>query len=463
MALTLPRWLPFQNSATGNRPRGNTLPYGSSKNASMRELPYQRAMTREERRLCRAVYEYDGYARRLVNLTEQNVVGGKGIILTPKGSATSNDLRKRWEEWTEVPVIDESLEWADFCVELLTKTIVDGELFLWFRPPPVTTDTPSHQRIKIDILYTSDLRPDDEAYMFSDGFDYDFWQQRSMQGGTVRYDKRYGRPTRYFFGSHINNGLPIPASEIVHIYHPKVSFRKRGVSWLRPDLFDLEQLRNYRQAYAGDAIKQSTFPGFVTLKNFIFNQLFGIKDDGGEVTKDTLLKPMPVGADELKFLPEGAEWVNVHGNMDSTSFKEVRHDLLASISVGYGINYNRVASDLAGINFTTGRMAALEDDAFFEIVQEWMYRSLVRIFRKWAEKTLQAQRGKYQFEYDVKRRSYLDPAKQAVSNKIDVATGVRSRREIILAEGRDPDKVFAELREEERMLREMRNGGSGEA
>ena len=461
MAISLPRWLPFLNSQSDNS-RGARLPYGSR--PSKDQIRYQRAMTRQERRLARSLYEYSGYARRLINLTKTNVLGPRGLGMEPVGSGTSNDLRKRWHEWKKSPLIDESMTWADFQKHLLTWVAVDGEMFLWFRPPPATTETPSHQRIKIDIIYTSDLRPADETFEFSDGFDYDFYKRRSMSGGTVRYDKRYGRPTRYFFGAHVNDGQPIPASEIVHVYDPGHSFRKRGISWLRPVMDDLEHLRDYRQAFTGDAIKQSKFPGFVTIKNFLFNKLFGIRDDGAtDITEDTLVKPMAVGPDQLKFLPEDSEWVSVHGNMDSTSFKEVRHDLLAGMSVGFGMNYNRVASDLSGINYTTGRMAALEDDAFFEDVQFWFMETFERIYSKWAEKTLQARRGDYQFDYDVKKHPSIDPAKKAMADKTDIANGTRSRHEIIKADGRDPDKVFAELREEEAMLREMRNGGAGES
>ena len=44
---------------------------------------------------------------------------------------------------------------------------------------------------------------------------------------------------------------------------------------------------------------------------------------------------------------------------------------------------------------------------------------------------------------------YIQPKEAAQANALDIQNGLKSRREIILSEGRDPDQTFKELKDEE--------------
>ena len=272
-----------------------------------------------------------------------------------------------------------------------------------------------------------------------------------------------GRPTEYRFKDSINGGRPIPADDIVQVFNPEREFDGRGVPWFTDIHEHLNLLYLLETGHLKNAIRLARIPGYTKLPTRMYNALLGEIETGADVDWESITERVsqqviPTSPEGTAYLPQDGSWEKIDSALNPAEFLNLRRGTIAGIAVGWGINYNTVASDLAGINFTTGRMAKLEDETLYLELREWMQSVIIEIFNHWAARTFQLLESTLVYKWNVREYKYLDPQKQSSSDKIALANGTTSRRRIAMRDGNDIDEILDELAEEQQRINEIQGG-----
>jgi len=399
-------------------------------------------------------FGYNHYTDRLLQLTRNNVLGADGIVLMAqrRDAPSALAIEQNWEEFTAHPMRDARLVWRDFSDSVFDEAAKWGEVYLCFRRMPSTSDTPMHLRFRYQLLTPNDLRPE-----YSD------------LDPSITLSRQTGEPARYHFKERINGGRSVPASEIVQVFWPRRAIDGRGISWFRKIRKHMDLLYLLETGHLEHAIKLARVPGYTLLPDRMYNSLIGFNPNADEpLTEDDIHKrsqqhQIPTSSDGTQYLPASGSWLKIDSALQPAAFQNLRRGAIAGIAVGWGINYNTVASDLAGINFTTGRMAKLEDETFYLELRAWLQTVIERIFEHWEERTFQVRESTTVFKFNYREYKYLDPQKQSSADKIALANGTTSRRRIAARDGNDIDEIFDELEAEAvRMAVIARAGGSSD-
>ena len=397
-------------------------------------------------------FGYNHFTDRLLQLTRNNVIGADSIVLEAvrRDAPSALGVQRNWAEWTRSPLADSRRSWRDFIDTLHDDTAKWGELYLWLKRMPARSDVPDGLRYRYQVLTPNDLRPE-----YSD------------LHPSIVLNKETGMPSRYYFKQRVNNGVPIPAQDIIQVFWPRRAIDGRGISWFRKIRKPLDLLYLLETGHLEHAIKLARVPGYVRLPRRMYNALIGFDPntdeeiDMDEVDQRASQHQIPTSTDGVSYLPEDGDWLKIDSALNPSAYQNLRRGAIASIAVGWGINYNTVASDLAGINFTTGRMAKLEDETFYLEVRAWLQDVIEQVFWHWAERTFQMTENTMMFKFNYREYKYLDPRGQTQSDKIALENGTTSRRRIAARDGNNIDDIFDELEAEAVRMAEIERARQG--
>lgn len=273
----------------------------------------------------------------------------------------------------------------------------------------------------------------------------------------IRFNK-YGRPLSYFFmttdeteADYRFGGasyVEVPADQVVHGFISDMVGQKRGLPWMATALFRMRQLSAMEEAAIVNARVGANKLGFIKWRDGYGPELA----DGDELQIDS--QP-----GEWQVLPEGAEIEESSPNYPNGEFEPFMKRALRSMSAGFGVLYNNLASDLEGVNFSSIRQGTLDEREHWKELQEWLIESLIQpVFEAWLPRALLAGRIKVKgrplkperidrygmVSWQPRRWQWIDPRADvdaAVSAKNNMLT---SPGRIIREQGQDPQTVWAE-------------------
>ncbi len=167
-------------------------------------------------------------------------------------------------------------------------------------------------------------------------------------------------------------------------------------------------------------------------------------------------------------IDHGAKIHSWNPNQPSTAYKDFVKTILRSVASGLGVDYNTLANDLEGVNFSSLRGGVLESREFWKVLQEWlidhvkteMYerwlnaalmKGVIRLPRGDALRLLDFDRLKAH-SFQGRRWAWVDPLKDLQAAKLGIDEGLISRSEVIREQGRDPDQVWEEIRREKELM-----------
>ena len=398
-----------------------------------------------EIRECRALYEFSGYSRRLVDFLVTSVLGAEGITFdVRRGPRTRADrLQRRWDEFRESPDVSGEYDLRGLTGAMMAAAFTDGESFLIMD--------------NVDGEFKVALMPRD---MLADWDKYGTWQKGT---DSIERDSML-RPISYEFKE---IGV-VPADRVIHFYDVERSKHMRGIPLMRPAVTSLKRLDSLSRAFSSNAIGLAALNSILVLPDELImaNEVSDPDEDpDADVTASTLdsivIKLPDFQDGQIAVLPSSQVpanrdlWINLDRNLHGAEIQSEKESLKREAAGALGIHYSRAASDLKSVNFSTGMMAALDDQARIGHLQNLIVR-LERslLYQVWSMMASRPAWDSLVIRTVKPVAASIDPAKQAAANKINVETKVTSRRRIIEAAGEDPDQVFAEIEEEEAMFGE---------
>lgn len=274
----------------------------------------------------------------------------------------------------------------------------------------------------------------------------------------LRYYFKVYRPELESYASH--EWRIVPADRVFHKFFVEFIGQERGVPWLATTLFSLKQSDAYDEAAIIAARIGASSMGF-------FHSEGGDQYTGNETQADgsqvTDLEPgtfEDIGT--RKFTP-------FNPNYPHEQYADFKKANLRKISSGFGAQYETLANDREGVNYTSIRHGTLEDRENWKVIQEFMIEAFVKPDREdWLEIALlkgEIKIGRTRLSraaedylpaiYTGRRWDWVDPSKDMTAYQKEKDMNAISTSEIIRRRGRDPDEVFAEIAADNEKLKKL--------
>jgi phage portal protein, lambda family len=203
------------------------------------------------------------WAAQALNSFAANLVG-RGIV--PRWKIENEELRQQihslWEEWVQESDADGLLDFYGQQT-LVTKTVIhSGEAIIRFRPRRLSDGLSVPLQLQVlepDFLDEYKDGPAPSGNTYHQGIEFNSIGQR------VRYWLRKQHPGDSFFMSGQLESVPVPASQVLHVYRRRSSRSNYGeVSWFAPVLARMFLLDQYEDAELDRKKTAALFGVFIT-------------------------------------------------------------------------------------------------------------------------------------------------------------------------------------------------------
>jgi lambda family phage portal protein len=239
----------------------------------------------------------------------------------------------------------------------------------------------------------------------------------------------------------------VPADNMIHRFHQTRHGQYQGVP---VPLAAMTSLRHHERYSEAEVIAARMHACSVMALEDI-NGMDGVPSADFEETDhfDFELEPgamadVPAGKKLSLMKPE-------HPNGNFAAFQKA---ILRGAAAGLGLNYNLLASDLEGVNYSSLREGKLSQNAIFDVCQSINIEMEEEpVFRAWLQSVLvqdriglpYAQMAKYQrVKWHTEKRPWVDPQKDASAAKMLLELGLTSPRRIAATLHSDSLEAVAE-------------------
>lgn len=396
------------------------------------------------------------YARKFRQLVRVNVIGSTGIklqakIKDPNGqidTLASQAIEDGWEEWGRKGncEVTGKLTWLQVQNLLIDSACTDGELLA------VIHEGEGPMGFQLQLI--DPLRLDPQMIENTDS------------GNFIRFGIEFtplGKPVAYYFLSldanredHYTWGnkqyVRVPAENVIHEFLPEMVGQKRGIPWMATPLLRLKMLGGYEDAALVAARVGAAKMGIIRPQADA-----DPPDDDPEILTDAEPGTFWVA-------PPGYEVDKFDLEYPKGEFATFHKACLRGISAGLGVAYNNLANDLEGVNFSSIRQGTLDERETYKALQAWLSAILhERVYERWLMiqllrqsitvmgKPLKLERfEKYRsVNWQARRWQWIDPASDMAAAITGINNRIQSRGQVIMDQGRDPQEVEQELRQEE--------------
>lgn len=410
--------------------------------------------------LCRSEAGKEGFVSGFVSTAKDFIIGEHGIKLqsTMDNKDAAQALERAWKLWQNAYNCDISTRRSlvDIQYALVNSLMTDGEF------------------IAIEHYDPYQLQVVDPRLLDANN------NQPSIRGNPVTMGVEtddYGKPLFYHFldlrvpAEHQDgyeqegrDRFIYPANRVIHIVNEQGGAIVRGVPYIASTAVHWGALRQYQEAVLIRARHEAQRMGFITKpdgEGALNTDLQKVKDTAPDATPLKKKKPprrnFKNGA--IIELKPGEGITDFTTTVPNSVYPDYIRTVLHSVAAGLNVGYHTVSGDMAEATFSSVRMGEQKTRATWRRFQGIVtYKFLDRVFRMWLlhnwrqvvtfdERLVMDALQNYLF---VPRAfEYIQPLDQAKANSLDIQTGLKSRREVILSESRDPDKTFEELKDEE--------------
>ncbi len=296
------------------------------------------------------------------------------------------------------------------------------------------------------------------------GIERDKWGKRTAYYFITRtpMDWQFGTPAMGSMGDR-KVYTRIPAEEIIHYARYIDGDSTRPAPWSAPVIIKSRHLDKYEE---GEVVASRVS----ACKVFQFTSTLDPSGGTGvgdrpDPTKDAEMSAEPGGSFGLPWGVEGQMLNPTHPN---GNFDLFRKGMLRAWCAGMpGANYNIIANDLEGVNYSSGRLGMLDERELWKLIQKFDIDIAERpIFENWLEMSLMTGAiplplAKFEkFNKPIfrgRRWAWVDPLKEVQSSALEVANKFTSRTRIIEDSDVDADfeQILFELAEEQMMMEEL--------
>ena len=416
----------------------------------------------------RDLYLNDDYAKRFIELNEINVIGPRGFQLQAQCKDSSGELdkdlnkaiEKAFKLWTRPRNCHWEGQYSFLDIEnlIISEIKRDGE----FIAQKLVAGKFAYQ-IKVidaellDVNYNKKLS---NGRYISMGIEFD--AQNRKKAFHFLTDDRSQDQVYSYYG---RNYQRVSADKIYHYFIPVFSNQIRGIPAMHASMRRLKNLAGYEWAAIVAARSGAQKMGFFYEDDV---EASSYVDDEEDTEENELITESEAGTWEK--LPPGVKAETYDPTYPHQQYPEFVKATLRGAASGMGVNYNTLANDLEGVNFSSIRHATLEDRELWKKLQEFMIEHpIIDIYEDWLKYALLKSQIKIGdqpvdfAEYDrcldvafiPRRWEWIDPVKDTQAKSMQIKQGITSLSQVIRDQGKDPEDTFNEIKAERELLNEM--------
>jgi lambda family phage portal protein len=391
----------------------------------------------------------------LVRKTVQSVVGSgcwpKAKILKADGTlddALAKDIDTRYTKW-EAHAGANGDDFATIQRMAVRHFMLDGEVLIHRIARP-------GQPLALEALESDYLDVSKDTYT-----------DKIRIAGGIELD-RYGKPVAYWlFQAHPSDrqtdSIRVPAEDILHIFDRQRASQVRGISPLTSIVCDLHDMQEFVASTLVVARVATGFGVMITTpypEGWMPPGTATYGEDG--ITQEEYVNP---GA--ITRLRPGETVNTVKPEQPANTFTPFTQNLLKSAAVGAGVAYETLSGDYSQTNYSSSRLARLQEQAFFKFLCDLLDAMLnVPVYKWWLdiEHRLNGLKlPKYEKDptpyqavvYSHPPQPWVDPRNDATAAQTRLQMGLETLTQLAENDGRDIEEVFATRAYEIKRMKEL--------
>lgn len=406
----------------------------------------------------RALVRDSSYAKRAKTIIVNNVIGsGIGMqaqVMTTRdvlNERVNEDIEYAWCEWSEAKNCHTGgkLSFESFERALMAQVFEAGEVFIRkyqrsFGPQelPFCLELIEAERLADDTSFGSiNVAPGNHFRL------------------GIECDKFY-KPVAYYFRNRHRNEIRfsdndpskierVPAEEIIHLAVIDRWPQSRGEPWMHTAATRLNDMDGYSEAEIMRARAQAVRMGIIETPEDA--QSFGETQDDGSI--EASLDPNTI----LKLAP-GEQWKDSAPTAPNPNVSDFMRYMLREVAAGIGMSYESLSKDYSQSNYSSSRLALLDDRDLWRFYQSWFTRDFRKqIHRAWLHQAVLSRKipsipiAQYaidprKFEavlFKPRGWSWIDPTAEVDAYKEAIRAGLTTRTDVIAmtAGGQDIEDV----------------------
>lgn len=259
----------------------------------------------------------------------------------------------------------------------------------------------------------------------------------------------------------------VPADQIWHLYIVDRWPQSRGEPWLHATARRLNDMDGYSEAEIIAARNSANAMGFVeTSPDAVANRTMvdEVADDGQQLTN------MEPGV--IEYLAPGQTFKEHNPMRPNTAIDPFLRYMLREVAAGIGVSYESLSRDYSQSNYSSSRLALLDDRDLWRTLQLWWLRNFREpLHREWlrlavyagAISTLRAEQylsdpAKWEaVKFKARGWSWIDPSKEVDAKIKAVQAGFTTVAKVIAetADGDDLEDILEARHAELEMMEEL--------
>jgi lambda family phage portal protein len=421
----------------------------------------------------RAVVRDAPYAKRAKVIVQNNVIGA-GIGLQAKVRTARDEIKRptndaieeAWKDWArgENCHTGGELDFEDMERQAVGQIFEAGEVFFRKHYVPFGNST---------VPYALELI---EPERVADEFQFSNISAEIASGNTLRMGvevDRYYRPVAYFFRRRhpgelrfqvgIDKIERVPAEQIIHLRLIDRWPQTRGEPWLHATLRRLNDMDGYSEAEIVAARAAACYMGVIQQPEGDNALAAKTQSDGSLV--------MQLESGVILRLNPGEEFNGYTPSRPNTAMDPFMRLMLREVAAGSGISYESLSRDYSQSNYSSSRLALLDDRDLWRVLQLWFIRRFrQRVHREWLAQAVLSRTisaisleeyalNPKKFEavrFKPRGWGWIDPNKEVEAYKSAERAGYITKTQVIAqtGNGMDLEDVLDEREQELELIKE---------
>lgn len=400
------------------------------------------------------------YVRRFAQMVVDNVCGPVPFRLQSKvkfksgslDTAANAKIEACWKSWSRKGNCELTGRWSWAATQrLLVRSLaVDGELLVRIK----RGDGNGPHQYMLQVL-DADRLDDRKNEKLANGGAIHMGVELDPLSRPVAYHILKRKPATWSTGGYPRESERVPAEDILHFFIPDFPEQVRGVPWIYAALLNLVHIGAFAEAAVIAARIGASQMGFIQ------------SPDGGATLvgdgKDAAGNPqMDAEPGTFRTLPPGYEVGKWDPKYPDAAIEPFLKACLRGVAVGVNVAYHNLAGDMNGVNYSSARIAELDERDGWMTVQSYLCEHVHEpIAADWlrvqvlvsGQLSFPADRlDKYrEFYFQGRRWQWVDPRNEVEANLAAIAGRIKSRTRVIAEQGEDIEDVFDEIAEEEKL------------
>lgn len=237
--------------------------------------------------------------------------------------------------------------------------------------------------------------------------------------------------------------IRVPAEEVIHLYRVERPGQTRGVPWFSSALTRLRHMGGYEEASVIAARASACQMGFIETPD---------PDYEGEAVVDgervTSFEP-----GRITTLGPGERFTAFNPAQPGNTLDPFMRFMLRGVAAGVGVSYETLSKDYSQSNYSSSRLALLDDRDTWRTLQQWMIEAFhQRVFETWLEMAVlsgaltlpgyETAPERYEDVRWIPRGwAWVDPQKEIAAYKTAVRAGFMTLTDVIAQNGGDFEEL----------------------